>query len=211
MNECNSESSSMWPQSEMSLRSAIRRGLVCRSTTTGFTVAQPGDQARRDSADSFLRPGCRRAYGDTATGPLDTDGFEDRQSPDGVVRRHSGGCARDHADHAVGTPGGRGARGDATTGTPAVAARKQALQFPSLFGAATSAGQAGLASMSKHTAAEPGPLGGHGLFLKTTSWSCISTAYAAHTLRSLLRPEHDVKRLQLTSVHEGYDVKRQLW
>ena len=108
-----------------------------------YPVDQPGDRARRDSADSFLRPG-----------------------PDGGVRRHSGGCARDHADYAVGTPGGRGARGDATTGTPAVAVRKQALQFPSLFGATSSAGQAGLAAMSKHTAAEPGPFGDHGHFFK---------------------------------------------
>ena len=106
-----------------------------------YPIDQPGDRARRDSADSFLRPG-----------------------PDGG--RHSGGCARDHADYAVGTPGGRGARGDATTGTPAVAVRKQTLQFPSLFGATSSAGQAGLAAMSRRTAAEPDPFGGPGLFFK---------------------------------------------
>ena len=69
-----------------------------------------GDQARRDSADLFLRPGCRRASCDTATGPSDTDGFANRESPDGTVRRQSGGRARGHADHTVGAQGDRGAR-----------------------------------------------------------------------------------------------------
>ena len=58
----------------------------------------------------FFDQGVCRAACDTATGPSDTDGFENREIPDGTVRRQSGGRARDHDDHAVGAQGDRGAR-----------------------------------------------------------------------------------------------------
>ena len=48
---------------------------------------QPGDQARRDFADTVHQPCCRRACCDTATGPSDTDGFEDCESPAGAAHR----------------------------------------------------------------------------------------------------------------------------
>ena len=55
---------------------------------------QPGDQARRDFADllhfdtdTACQPCCRRACCDTATGPSDTDGFEDCESPAGAAHR----------------------------------------------------------------------------------------------------------------------------
>ena len=91
-----------------------RQSCECANDHADHEVAggyfQQGDQARRDSADSFLRPGCWRASCDTATGPSDTDGFENREIPDGTVRRQSRGRARDHDDHAVGAQRDRGAR-----------------------------------------------------------------------------------------------------
>ena len=91
-----------------------RQSFECASDHADHEVAggyfQQGDQARRDSADSFLRPGGWRASCDTATGPSDTDGFKNREIPDGTVRRQSGGRSRDHDDHAVGAQGDRGAR-----------------------------------------------------------------------------------------------------
>ena len=46
----------------------------------------PGGHARRDSADTIHRQGyCRRACCDTATGPSDTDGFKDCESPEPVL------------------------------------------------------------------------------------------------------------------------------
>ena len=48
---------------------------------------QPGDQARRDFADTVHQPCCRRACCDTATGPSDTIGFEDCESPSGAAHR----------------------------------------------------------------------------------------------------------------------------
>ena len=53
-------------------------------------VDRPGDQAGRDSADEVHRHGSRRACCDTVTGPSDTDGFEDCESPAGAVHRQSG-------------------------------------------------------------------------------------------------------------------------
>ena len=44
------------------------------------TVDQPGDQARRDPADSIHRQSCRHAGGDAVTGPSDSRCAEDRGS-----------------------------------------------------------------------------------------------------------------------------------
>ena len=121
-------------------------------------VDQRGDQA------------CR---GHATTVPSYSNFAEDGGSPDGAVCRQSGGCARDRADHAVCAQGDRGAR-----------ERTQATQFPSLFGATSSTGQAGLASMSRQTAAEPGHLGAMVSTSRgpmTTRWSCGSTVCAART------------------------------
>ena len=54
---------------------------------------QPGDQARRYSAEAVHRQCCRHACRDTATGPSDTDDFEDCESPAGAVHRLSSGRA----------------------------------------------------------------------------------------------------------------------
>ena len=48
---------------------------------------QPGDRASRDFADTVYQPRCRRACCDTATGPSDTDGFEDCECPAGAAHR----------------------------------------------------------------------------------------------------------------------------
>ena len=71
----------------------------------------------RDSADPVHQQGGRGARGDATTGTSGSDCAGDGDSPDGAVRRQSGGRTRDHAGHAVGAQCDRGARGDATTGT----------------------------------------------------------------------------------------------
>ena len=89
-------------------------------------VPQERISERTGEQTTVLRQGyCRRAGCDAATGPSDSDVFEDCESPAGAVHRQSGGCASDHADHSVAgatghsahRQGDRGARGDATTGT----------------------------------------------------------------------------------------------
>ena len=73
-----------------------------RESPASAVPDQPGDQARRDFADTVLRQGyCRHAGGDTTTGPSDSDLFEDCGSPAGAVHRQSCECASDHADHEV--------------------------------------------------------------------------------------------------------------
>ena len=47
-----------------------------------MTVHQAGDQALRVPANLLPRQSCRYACGDAVTGPSDTDGFEDSESPD---------------------------------------------------------------------------------------------------------------------------------
>ena len=69
------------------------------------TVDLPGDQARRDPADTIHRHGCRYACGDATAGPSGSDGAEDCGSPAGAIRRDSCGCACDHASDHAGTPG----------------------------------------------------------------------------------------------------------
>ena len=46
------------------------------------TVDQPGDQARRDPADSIHRQGCRHVCGEATTSPSDSDAVEGCGSPD---------------------------------------------------------------------------------------------------------------------------------
>ena len=50
-------------------------------------LAQPGDQARRESADPVHQQGYRRIYCDTATGPSDSNFCEDSGSPKDAVHR----------------------------------------------------------------------------------------------------------------------------
>ena len=88
---------------------------------------KPGDQACRDFADTVHRPGCCRAYYDTATGPLASNCAEDGGSPAGAVHREFGGrpcdqpdqpgdqARRDSAEY-VRRHGCRHACGDAPTG-----------------------------------------------------------------------------------------------
>ena len=64
------------------------------------TVDQPGDQARRDTADFLHRQSCRHAGGDAVPGPSKSDFVEDCGSPAGAVRRDNCGGTCDHADHA---------------------------------------------------------------------------------------------------------------
>ena len=68
-------------------RQGYCRHACCDTATGSVTVAQPSDQARRVSADTVHRQGCCRAYCDTATGPSDTDVFEDCESPSGAAHR----------------------------------------------------------------------------------------------------------------------------
>ena len=49
---------------------------------------QPGDQTRRDLPQTqYINHAAARACCDTATGPSDTDGFEDCESPAGAAHR----------------------------------------------------------------------------------------------------------------------------
>ena len=53
------------------------------------TIDQPGDQARRDPADSIQRQECRCACGDATTGPSDLAGAGDqaRRDPADSIHR----------------------------------------------------------------------------------------------------------------------------
>ena len=54
----------------------------CDAKTSSVTLTHTVDQPRQDSADTLLRQGyCRRACCDAATGPSDTDGLKDCDSP----------------------------------------------------------------------------------------------------------------------------------
>ena len=127
------------------------------------TIDQPGDQVRRDPADSIRRQGCRYACGDA----------EDGGSLAGAVRRQSGGCACDHACDHAGAPGPHVAAKDTLqelisepTQSAADMPVPQILetvphspQLPSLFGPTSAAGQAGLASMPRQAVAGSGTRG----------------------------------------------------
>ena len=68
-------------------RQGYCRHACCDTATGSVTAAQPSDQARRVTADTVHRQGCYRASCDAATGPLDTDVFEDCESPVGAAHR----------------------------------------------------------------------------------------------------------------------------
>ena len=76
-----------------------------------MTVHQPSDEARRVPADLLHRQSCRYACGDAVTGPSDSDGFEDCESPD----QPGDQASRDPADP-VHRQSCRHACGDAATG-----------------------------------------------------------------------------------------------
>ena len=81
---------------------ACRDPQACGDATTGpSTVAQPGDQARRYSAEAVHRQGCRSAHCGTATGftVAQPDDQARRDSTDTVLRP---GCWRAYCDTATG-------------------------------------------------------------------------------------------------------------
>ena len=86
MNECNNEPSSMWPQTKTAPGSEFQKEFLNRSSTPPIPH-QPGDQVRRDFADTVHRQGYYRASCDTATGPSASNFCENSGSTADAVRR----------------------------------------------------------------------------------------------------------------------------